>query len=99
MTSTVEFVKVIGTFLVVPFSILDAVPPVKLYDIRWSFTNRFGVATPLENENSFGVTFSPNRATLTIVSVSVINTGTYTISVSNPVGNSSRSVQLNVLGK
>ena len=96
---TAELVSIVGTSLVIPFSIMDAVPSVKLSDIQWSFTNRFGVATTLEYENVFGVTFSPNRMTLIIARVSVINTGTYTISVSNPAGNSSRSVQLQVLGK
>ena len=90
--------QVINSNVVIQFSIMDAAPPVQVEDIYWNFTNKSsGMTRPITNTTI--ISLSLNRLTLTINNAQLSHTGSYMITVSNPAGSSTGSVQLSVLGK
>ena len=89
--------QVINSNVVIQFSIMDAAPPVQVEDIYWNFTTSSGMTTPITNIPT--ISLSLDRLTLTINNAQLSHTGSYMITVSNPAGSSTGSVQLTVLGK
>ena len=87
---------VINSNVVIQFSIIDAAPPVQVEDIYWNFTTS-GMTQTVINTTTISLSF--DRLTLTINNVQLSHTGSYMITVSNPAGSSTGSVQLSVLGK
>lgn len=98
-SATFSITTVVNSSAVVEFFIRNAEPKVKLNDIHWKFTNQTGASEPIPIINSTNQIISHDRLNLTIPQVLVNNTGTYSISVSNPGGVSNGSVNLIVLGK
>ena len=90
--------QVINSNVVIQFSIMDAAPPVQVEDIYWNFTTSSGMTQPLKNTTTI-ISLSFDRLTLTINNVQLSHTGSYMITVSNPAGSSTGSVQLRILGK
>ena len=89
--------QVIKSNVVIQFSIKDAAPPVQVEDIYWNFTTSSGMTQPVNNATT--ISFSSDRLTLTINNAQLSHTGSYMITVSNPAGSSTGTVQLSVLGK
>ena len=89
--------QVIKSNVVIQFSIMDAAPPVQVEDIYWNFTTSSGMTQPVNNATT--ISLSSDRLTLTINKVQLSYTGSYMITVSNPAGSSTGSVQLSILGK
>ena len=89
--------QVINSNVVIQFSIMDAVPPVQVEDIYWNFTTSSGMTQPVTNTTTTSMSF--DRLTLNINNAQLSHTGSYMITVSNPAGSSTGSVQLSVLGK
>ena len=89
---------VINSNVVIQFSIMDAAPPVQVEDIYWNFTTSSGMTQPVKNPMTI-ISLSLNRLALTINNAQLSHTGSYMITVSNPAGSSTGSVQLSVLGK
>ena len=90
--------RVINSNVVIQFSIMDAAPPVQVEDIYWNFTTSSGMTTPVTNTTMI-ISLSFDRLTLNINNAQLSHTGSYMITVSNPAGSSTGSVQLSVLGK
>ena len=97
VTAQAVVMQVINSNVVIQFSIMDAAPPVQVEDIYWNFTTSSGMTRPITNTTIISLSF--DRLTLTINNAQLSHTGSYMITVSNPAGSSTRSVQLSVLGK
>ena len=86
--------------VVIQFSIMDAAPPVQVEDIYWNFTTSSGMTQPVNNSATIiSLSFDRLTLSLTINNAQLSHTGSYMITVSNPAGSSTGSVQLRVLGK
>ena len=92
-----NIVQVINSNVVIQFSIMDAAPPVQIEGIHWNFTTSSGMTRPVTNTTT--ISFSFDRLTLTINNAQPSHIGSYMITVSNPAGSSTGSVQLSILGK
>ena len=90
--------QVINSNVVIQFSIMDAAPPVQIEDIYWIFTTSSGT-TSRTVTNTTTISLSFDRLTLIINNAQLSHTGSYMITVSNPAGSSTGSVQLSILGK
>ena len=91
-----NIVQVINSNVVIQFSIMDAAPPVQVEGIYWNFTTS-GMTRPVTNTTTISLSF--DRLTLTINNAQPSHIGSYMITVSNPAGSSTGSVQLSILGK
>lgn len=80
------------------FIINQASPDVLPQDISWSFKDRFDRHSGLINGSHSHYVFSFDRRSLHIVNLSTIDTGTYTLTATNPAGVSSDTISLNVQG-
>ena len=89
--------QVINSNVVIQFSIMDGAPPVQVEDIYWNFTTSSGISQQVTNTTMIFLSF--DRLTLTINNAQLSHTGSYMITVSNPAGSSTGSVQLSILGK
>ena len=76
---------------------MDAAPPVQVEDIYWNFTTSSGMTRPVTNTTTISLSF--DRLTLIINNAQLSHIGSYMITVSNPAGSSTGSVQLSILGK
>ena len=92
-----NIVEVINSTVVIQFSIVNTVPPVKVEDIHWTFTSQYGVTTSITNTTEWA-NLSLDHLTLAIPRAQLSNIGTYTITASNPAGVSTGSVHLDMHG-
>ena len=75
---------------------MNAAPPVQVEGIYWNFTTS-GMTRPVTNTTTISLSF--DRLTLNINNAQLSHIGSYMITVSNPAGSSTGSVQLSILGK
>ncbi len=90
-----SLIAVINQSVTISFVVLNASPPVN--EIQWSFFNSSGQHS-LNNADPEQYIFSLDSLSLTISIVEFSNEGNYTITVSNPAGYSSATVNIDVQG-
>ena len=81
------------------FAIFDN-PQVLPSDKTWSFiSSHSGQETIIDDSADQRFEFSPDMSTLTIMSVSLLDDGVYTVRANNPAGSDSDSTRVTVYGK
>ena len=90
-----SLIAVINQSVTISFVVLNASPPVN--EIQWSFVSS-NEQYSLNNVDPEQYVFSPDSLSLTISIVEFSNEGNYSVTVSNPAGYSSATVNIDVQG-
>ena len=80
------------------FVILRASPQVSPANIKWTFNDTNGSSRDITNTTDGRLKFSDNMQQLTISNISMSDEGRYTLTATNPAGEGSGVVSLNVEG-